>query len=74
MTEPAPSGWTWGPSSATEWLAEWLDRGLNRDISEELRVAGRVGSITPQSVHALRDHLLVRIAARAEAEVYVTDP
>lgn len=64
----------WPAAPATEWLAEWLDRGLNRDISDDLRVAGRVESVTPREVYALRDYVLVRIAAQAEAEVYVVDP
>jgi hypothetical protein len=30
--------------------------------------------VTPTEVYALRDHLLVRIEARAEARMYVTGP
>ncbi|HSG47187.1 MAG TPA: DUF4403 family protein, partial [Longimicrobiales bacterium] len=58
---------TWPAAPATEWLTTWLDRGLNREISDDLRVEGRVLGVSPQEVHALRDRMIVRIAARAEA-------
>ena len=63
----------WPVAPAAQWLATWLDRGINRDISDDLGVEGEVLSVTPRSVHALRDHLLVRVAARAEARVYVRE-
>lgn len=63
----------WPAAPATEWLGTWLDRGINREISDDLRVEGEVLSVTPRSVHALLDHLLVRVAAQAEARVYVRE-
>jgi hypothetical protein len=54
-------------------LSTWLDRGINREISDDLRVEGTVLSVTPQSVYALRDHMVVRVAARADARVYVRE-
>jgi hypothetical protein len=63
----------WPAAPATEWLSTWLDRGINREISDDLRVEGTVLSVTPQSVYALRDHMVVRVAARADARVYVRE-
>lgn len=63
--------WRVGP--AAEWLGTWLDRGINREISDDLRVEGSVLSVTPQSVYALRDHMVVRVAARADARVHVME-
>ncbi|HUF75861.1 MAG TPA: DUF4403 family protein [Longimicrobiales bacterium] len=64
----------WPAAPVAAWLERWLDEGLNRSISDNLRVAGQVAWVTPREVHALRDHLLVRIAARADARMYVTGP
>ena len=61
----------WPAAPATEWLTTWLDRGLNREISDVLRVEGNVLDVSPREVHALRDRMIVRIAARAEARVHV---
>ncbi len=63
----------WPAAPATEWLSTWLDRGINREISDDLRVEGTVLSVTPQSVYALRDHMVVRVAARADARVFVRE-
>lgn len=63
----------WPATPATEWLTTWLDRGLNRRISDDLRVEGTVLDVSPREVHALRDRLVVRIAARAEARVHVRE-
>ena len=66
------ASWPLGPVS--DRLETWLDEGLNREISPDLGVVGRVESVIPREVYALRDHLLVRIGARAEAHMYVTGP
>ena len=63
----------WPAAPATDWLTTWLDRGLNLEISEDLRVEGTVLDLSPQVVYALRDRMVVRIAARAEARVYVRE-
>jgi hypothetical protein len=65
---------TWPAAPVAAWLEQWLDEGLNRSISDDLRVSGQVASVTPREVYALREHLLVRIAARADARMYVTGP
>ncbi len=65
---------TWDVAPLAAWLEGWLDEGLNRSFSDDLRVAGQVSSVIPREVYALRDHLLVRVAAHADARMYVTGP
>ena len=61
----------WPAAPITDWLRGWLEQGLNRDLSDDLRVVGEVDSLYVGEVYALRDHFLVRVAARASAEVSV---
>jgi hypothetical protein len=65
---------SWSLGVVSDRLETWLHEGLNREISPDLGVVGRVESVTPREVYALRDHVLVRIGARAEAHMYVTGP
>lgn len=64
---------TWPSEPAVRWLEAWLSRGLNRRLSEDLRVAGSVDSLSIVGVHAGRDALLVRISARGSARLFVED-
>lgn len=64
---------TWPSEPAVRWLEAWLSRGLNRRLSEDLRVAGSVDSLSIVGVHAQRDALLVRISARGSARLFVED-
>lgn len=62
---------TWPSDPAVDWLEGWLTKGLNRRLSDDLRVTGSVNSLRIVGVHALRDALLVRVAARGSARLFV---
>lgn len=64
---------TWPADPAVRWLEGWLMEGLNRRLSDDLRVAGSVDSLSIIGVHALREALLVRISARGSARLFVED-
>jgi hypothetical protein len=62
---------SWPVDPAVQWLADWLGRGLNRDLSRDLRVVGAVDTVQIVGVYALRDVLLVRMAAQGSASLIV---
>jgi len=62
---------SWPVDPAVRWLADWLGRGLNRDLSRDLRVVGAVDTVQIVGVYALRDVLLVRMAAQGSASLIV---
>ena len=61
----------WPADPAVRWLTGWLRRGLNRDISEDLRVAGTVKDLRIVGAHALRETMIVRVAASGSARLLV---
>jgi hypothetical protein len=62
---------SWPVDPAIQWLADWLGRGLNRDLSRDLRVVGAVDTVQIVGVYALREVLLVRMAAQGSASLIV---
>jgi hypothetical protein len=64
---------SWPATPAVGWLQDRLREGLNRDLSDELRVSGAVGGIRILGIHAMRDLLLVRVAATGSAQLAVID-
>jgi hypothetical protein len=64
---------SWPATRAVEWLRDRLLEGLNRDLSDDLRVSGNVAGIRILGMHAMRDVLLVRVAATGSARLYVLD-
>jgi hypothetical protein len=64
---------SWPATPAVGWLQDRLREGLNRDLSDDLRVSGEVGGIRILGIHAMRDLLLVRVAATGSARLAVID-
>jgi hypothetical protein len=57
---------------AVDWLTGWLAEGLNRDLSDDLTVEGEVDSVRILGVHALREALVIQVAAQGRARLLVT--
>lgn len=63
----------WPAAPAVDWVEEQLERGLNRRLSDAVALRGSVGGVRILGVHATREVLLVRAAARAEATLEVVE-
>lgn len=63
---------SWPAAPAVAFLSGWLEKGLNRDLSEDLRVQGQVDTVRIVGVRALRSALLIQVAARGTAEVFIS--
>jgi hypothetical protein len=64
---------SWPATPAVDWLRDRLLEGLNRNLSDELRVSGRVEGIRILGIHARRDVLLIRVGATGSARLFVID-
>jgi hypothetical protein len=64
---------SWPATPAVVWLRERLLEGINRDLSDDLRVSGEVAGIRILGIHAMRDLLLIRVAATGAARLVVLD-
>lgn len=62
---------SWPAAPAVAFLSGWLEKGLNRDLSGDLRVQGRVDTVRIVGVRALRSALLIEVAARGTAEIFI---
>jgi hypothetical protein len=62
---------SWPAAPAVAFLSSWLDKGLNRHLSDDLRVRGQVDTLRIVGVRALRDALLIQVAARGSAEIFI---
>lgn len=61
----------WPAGPAVEWARDQVERGLNRDLSDEVRLEGRVSEVDVVDVVAGRDALRVRADVRAEATLRI---
>lgn len=63
----------WPAAPAIDWVEEQLERGLNRRLGDAVALRGSVGAVRILGVHATREVMLVRAAAKAEATLEVVE-